>query len=61
MNSEKTGFWADFISFALRGNVVDLAMAVVVGGAFAKITNSIVNDLLMPMLNPLIPGITDCP
>jgi large conductance mechanosensitive channel len=53
---ENNGFWADFISFALRGNVVDLAIAVIVGGAFAKITNSIVNDILMPLINPLIPG-----
>lgn len=40
----------EFKKFALRGNVVDLAVGVVVGGAFGKITTSLVNDLIMPLL-----------
>jgi len=49
-------FWADFRAFALKGNVIDLAIAVVIGGAFGRIISSLVEDLLMPLLNPLIPG-----
>ncbi len=41
-------FTQDFKAFLLRGNVVDLAVAVVVGGAFGKITTSFVNDIIMP-------------
>lgn len=40
----------DFKEFALKGNVVDLAVAVVIGGAFGKIVTSLVDDLLMPLL-----------
>lgn len=49
-------FWQDFCAFALKGNVIDLAIAVVIGGAFSQIVSSLVEDLLMPLLNPLIPG-----
>ena len=44
------GFFQEFKAFALRGNVIDLAVGVIIGGAFGKITNSLVNDLLMPPL-----------
>jgi large conductance mechanosensitive channel len=47
---------AEFKAFALRGNVIDLAVAVVIGAAFTKIINSIVNDLIMPLLGLLRPG-----
>ncbi|NLJ81253.1 MAG: large-conductance mechanosensitive channel protein MscL [Firmicutes bacterium] len=40
----------EFKKFALRGNVVDLAVGVVIGGAFGKIVTSLVNDLIMPLL-----------
>lgn len=53
---ERPGFWQRFLTFALKGNAIELALAVVVGGAFSKIITSIVNDLVMPLLNPLIPG-----
>ncbi|MEN9528891.1 MAG: hypothetical protein RI932_764 [Pseudomonadota bacterium] len=53
---DKSGLWSEFLKFALKGNVIELAIAFVVGGAFAKITTSIVNDLVMPLVNPLIPG-----
>jgi len=56
IQQEKKGFWSEFLKFALKGNVIELAVAFVVGGAFAKITTSIVNDLVMPLMNPLIPG-----
>ncbi len=46
----------DFKSFAMRGNVVDLAVAVVIGGAFGKIIASFVNDVLMPPIGLLLGG-----
>ena len=44
----------DFKEFAMRGNVIDLAVAVVIGGAFGKIVASFVNDILMPPLGLLL-------
>lgn len=44
----------EFKKFALRGNVVDLAIGVIIGGAFAKITNSLVNDIIMPPIGVLL-------
>ena len=44
----------EFKTFAMRGNVVDLAVGVVIGGAFGKIVSSLVGDLLMPILGVLI-------
>jgi large conductance mechanosensitive channel len=46
----------EFKEFAMRGNVIDLAVGVIIGAAFGKIINSIVNDLIMPLLNPAMPG-----
>ncbi len=46
----------EFKEFAMRGNVIDLAVGVIIGGAFGKIVASVVNDLIMPVLNPLMPG-----
>ncbi len=46
-------FIQEFKAFAMRGNVVDLAVGVVIGGAFGKIIGSMVNDLIMPPLNLL--------
>lgn len=43
----------DFKDFALKGNVLDLAVGVIIGGAFGKIVSSLVNDLLMPILTIL--------
>jgi large conductance mechanosensitive channel len=45
---------SDFKSFILRGNVVDMAVGVIVGGAFGKIVTSLVNDVLMPPIGKLI-------
>lgn len=46
----------EFKEFAMRGNVVDLAVAVIIGAAFGKIVTSVVNDVIMPLLNPVMPG-----
>lgn len=49
------GFWADFRKFIMRGNVIDLAVAVVIGGAFGKIVTSFVEDIITPIiLNPAL-------
>ncbi len=50
-------FWADFKAFAVKGNMIDLAIGVIIGGAFGKIITSLVNDILMPPLGMLIGGI----
>ncbi|NDC79883.1 MAG: large-conductance mechanosensitive channel protein MscL [Verrucomicrobia bacterium] len=47
-------FWRSFKKFALRGNAMDLAVGVVVGGAFGKIVTSLVNDVLLPPLGLLL-------
>ena len=47
----------EFTEFIMRGNVVDLAVGVVVGGAFSKIVTSLVNDILMPLIGIIIGGI----
>jgi large conductance mechanosensitive channel len=47
----------DFKQFAMRGNVVDLAVAVIIGAEFGKIVNSFVNDILMPPIGTLIGGL----
>jgi large conductance mechanosensitive channel len=44
----------DFREFAVRGNVIDLAVGVIIGAAFGKIVASFVNDIVMPLINPLI-------
>ena len=50
-------FFEEFKTFAMRGNVVDLAVGVVIGGAFGKITTSIVNDIIMPVVSMLTGGV----
>lgn len=44
------GFFKEFREFAMKGNVVDLAVGVIIGGAFGKIVDSVVNDLIMPLV-----------
>lgn len=48
----------EFKDFAMRGNVMDLAIAVIIGGAFGKIIASLVNDILMPLIGLLLGGVT---
>jgi large conductance mechanosensitive channel len=47
----------EFKNFAIKGNVVDLALAVVIGGAFGKIVSSLVNDMVMPSFGYIIGGV----
>jgi len=48
---------SEFKEFALKGNVVDLAVGVIIGGAFGKIVDSVVNDLIMPIVGRIIGGL----
>ncbi len=50
------GFLSDFKSFALKGNVMDLAVGVIIGGAFGKIVTSVVEDIIMPVVSFILPG-----
>ena len=50
-------FFEEFKTFAMRGNVIDMAVGVVIGGAFGKITTSIVNDIIMPIIGVLTGGL----
>ena len=50
-------FFEEFKTFAMRGNVIDMAVGVVIGGAFGKISTSIVNDIIMPVVSILTGGI----
>ena len=52
-------FASEFKEFALKGNVVDLAVGVIIGGAFGKIVDSVVRDLIMPIVNLVIGGQID--
>ncbi|MDB4966054.1 MAG: Large-conductance mechanosensitive channel [Myxococcales bacterium] len=47
---------SDFKTFALKGNVVDLAVAVVIGGAFGKIVSALVADIVMPVVGAILPS-----
>ena len=50
-------FFSEFREFAMRGNVLDMAIGVILGGAFGKITTSLVNDVFMPLVGLLIGGV----
>lgn len=47
----------EFKAFAMKGNVMDLAVGVIIGGAFGKIVSSLVNDIMMPVLGLLLGGV----
>lgn len=51
------GFLKEFKEFAMRGNVVDMAVGVIIGGAFGKIVTSLVNDVIMPPIGVLMGGV----
>ena len=53
----KSTFLQDFKAFAMKGNVVDMAVGVIIGGAFGKIVTSVVNDIIMPPIGWLIGGV----
>lgn len=50
-------FLNEFKAFAMRGNVVDMAVGVIIGGAFGKIVTSLVNDIIMPPIGFLLGGV----
>ena len=52
----KSNFLSDFKKFAMKGNVIDMAVGVIIGGAFGKIVTSIVNDIIMPPIGLLVGG-----
>ena len=54
--STSSGFFAEFKTFMARGNVLDLAVGVIIGGAFSSITTSLVNDIINPILGILTGG-----
>jgi large conductance mechanosensitive channel len=51
------GFLTEFKAFAMKGNVIDLAVGIVIGAAFGQIVNSLVNDIIMPPIGLMISGI----
>jgi large conductance mechanosensitive channel len=51
------GFASEFKEFALKGNVVDLAVGVIIGGAFGKIVDSLVGDIIMPIVSRIFGGL----
>lgn len=55
--NKKSSFVAEFKEFIMRGNVVDLAVGVIIGGAFQKIVTSLVNDVIMPVISFITGGI----
>ena len=50
--------WKDFKEFAMRGNVMDLAIAVVIGAAFGKIVSSLVENIITPLIGIITGGVT---
>src|SRR4051812_15540844 len=50
------GLWTEFRNFAFKGNMIDLAVAVVIGGAFGAVVTSLVKNLIMPILSYVIPN-----
>ena len=53
----KSTFLQDFKAFAMRGNVMDMAVGVIIGGAFGKIITSVVSDIIMPPIGLLVGGV----
>ncbi len=56
-STHSMGFATEFKEFALKGNVMDLAVGVIIGGAFGKIVDSIVSDLIMPLVGRILGGL----
>lgn len=55
--AEKKGFVAEFKEFISRGSVMDLAVGVIIGGAFTAIVTSLVNDIIMPIVGLILGGV----
>src|SRR5688572_6621546 len=56
LKNKRMGLLSEFRTFATKGNVMDLAIGVVIGTAFAAIVGSLVSDIIMPLINPLMPA-----
>lgn len=56
MTKKATGLLDEFKAFAFKGNVVDLAVGVMIGGAFGKIIDALVKSVIMPLIGALLPG-----
>lgn len=54
---EKSGLLHEFKTFAMKGNVIDMAVGVIIGGAFGKIVSSVVSDIIMPPIGLLVGGV----
>ena len=57
VKEKSSGFLAEFKTFIARGNVMDMAVGVIIGGAFGKISSSLVNDVIMPAVSMLTGGV----
>lgn len=57
--SKTTGFLNEFREFAIKGNMIDLAVGVIIGGAFSKIIDSLVKDVIMPVISFILGGEVD--
>jgi large conductance mechanosensitive channel len=57
LNLQEAIMLKEFREFAIRGNVMDLAVAVIIGGAFGKIITSLVNDVIMPLIGLMLGGV----
>jgi large conductance mechanosensitive channel len=57
MSGKSVSFLQDFKAFAMKGNVVDMAVGVIIGGAFGKIVTSLVNDVVMPLIGLAVGGV----
>ncbi len=55
--ANKKGFWSEFREFIARGNVLDLSVGVIIGGAFSTITSSVTSDLIMPIVSIFLGGV----
>lgn len=56
--AEKRNMFAEFKKFITRGNVIDLAVGIIIGGAFTAIVNSLVKDILMPFIGLILGGVS---
>lgn len=54
MKKIKSTFWSDFKAFISKGNILDMAVGVVIGGAFTPIVNALVNNIIMPLIGKLV-------
>ena len=56
VTKEGTSAWKEFKAFISKGNIFDMAVGVIIGGAFGKIVTSLVNDIIMPLVGIIIGG-----